>query len=267
MMNEYKITEYNCIGYGGTKTILKIDETKCVAIPNSMDGKDLIKIWPRIVSEELSVSAKVAKLNIPGVEAKKCAVDVELGNNENLSINTIEMRTFKSYVGDGLYIVDSNKPVSTTWPHDFSLWKLEDEYNWETWLKITKPLIDDIVILARNGIGLDSNMRNICLVKKGSKWHSGSDVPFEARVFVFGIGSKNHAFNWDIPSFSFRYRTMRSLIELVIFELLSPTKFCLSKEENELKEKLYIHYKPLIRIPGDSDDEYNNPQEVGCVIQ
>ncbi|CAH6419261.1 Hypothetical protein HVR_LOCUS461 [uncultured virus] len=98
----YDITDCSIIGSGGTKTIYLINENICVAVPNEVDGLSLVKVWPRIIKEELEISEKIESLGVPVLKLNRCIVKY-LGE----PLHTISSKPFESHIKDGIYIIDT----------------------------------------------------------------------------------------------------------------------------------------------------------------
>lgn len=260
----YDITGCSVIGFGGTKTIYKIDDETCVAVPNAVDGKGLINIWPRIIREELEISDTIISLGVPALKFKPCIVKYL-----DEMLPTISSKPFASYIKDGIYIIDTKNTESAQWPKDGSLQLIKgDKYDLNNWIKIIEPLVKDLITLFKNNIFLPSDARNLAFVAKGCSLHSGSDLPFEVRLWCFDFASKHKTSDiiGDKVNFSAKYRTLRSLMENVIWEELAPNSMILSPEQDKIWKDLVEHFKPQLRFEDDNDDEYNNPDMMGCII-
>ena len=262
----YDIEGKECIGQGGTKYVYLMDENTVIAVPNSMDGEELINKWPRIIEEELEISEKIDSINVPVLKLSKCKVK---WNNE--IFDTISSKPFASYVKEGIYIIDTKSINSTQWPKDGSLNLISgDKFDFDLWVKILQPVITDIVQLSKHNIFLPKDARNIAYVAKGSKLHSGSELPFEVRLWCFDFANKNGEFKMigKKVKFSEKYFLLRYILEMAVWEEVAPRESKLSKTENKLWKDLVKHFKPQIKFDDDSQEEYNNPRTMSdCCIQ
>lgn len=240
----YDINNGIHVGCGGTKTaILMKDNETVVFIPNSVDGPWLIDIWPRIIYEEFEMSELLENLGIPTLKFKLCKVKLYDGNY----LDTYSCSSFESYVKDGNYIIDVKNTKSSTWPRNNLLSLIPrdfDRMDFDYWIKILKPLIHDLDILGDNGLYLSPDTSNLVFVSKKSQWHSGSELPFEIRLFTFDFASKNSILNISNKTplkYSDIYQMLDRLVQYSVWEEFAQDKISLSEEQ-------YIFYKKLTQI-------------------
>lgn len=270
-MNEivYDISNCNCIGRGGTKTVYSVSDDTVVFIPNFTDGPYLVEMWPRIVKEEFEMSELLQKINIPTLNFTPCKV-----KTHNYCISSYSSPSFKSYKNMGNYIIDLKSTKSTTWPHDNTLRLFSndiDKNDLNIWVKILTPLLNDLDILCDNNLYLGNDTRNLVFVSKDSEWHSGSDLPFEVRLFCFDFASKNGPIDFTnrkpLKYFDV-YHMLQKLIEYTVWEELAPTEFSLTSEQKELWRKILDLCKIKLKIYDSTitDEQLNNSTEIFCII-
>ncbi len=182
-------------GCGGTKTIYYIDEPThpndskywVIATPNIIDGEQMIKyIWPRIVYEELILSSELKDLNILCLHMEKIAYTLKY-QNQDYVIAALKMRSFLSYAKDfNIAIMDVkniSQPISqTVWEELF----ISLNYSVDDLVKLLTPLVEDLNILALNGVNIGFDALNWQIQFADSKLTK----PEAIRVFMFDLTSK-----------------------------------------------------------------------------
>jgi len=194
-------------GCGGTKTIYYIDKPKntndtndtndtteqndpkywVIATPNIIDGIQMIKyIWPRIVNEELILSSELKELNIPCLHMEKIAYTLKY-QNQDYVIPILKMRSFISYAKDfNIAIMDVkniSSPISqTVWEELF----ISLNYSVDDLVQLLTPLVEDLNILALNGVNIGFDALNWQIQFADSELNK----PEAIRVFMFDLTSK-----------------------------------------------------------------------------
>ena len=238
--NIYDINIASCIGQGGTKTAYLVSNDTVAFLPNQIDGKWLIDQWPRIIDDEIKMSQLLQKFQIPTLKFTLC----QLRMTDGSLFSSYSCPSFESYEKTGNYIIDTKNSDSSRWPKDFTLSLFPPgapKMDLDLWVDVLSPLLKDLDQIADNGFRLASDTLNLVFVKKGSQWHSGSQLPFEIRLFTFDFASKRFALDLSERTplkFSQVYRMLRKLVEYAIWEELAPTKICLTTEQNEFRENL-----------------------------
>ena len=243
-MNEEKIwkvdrTKNSVLGLGGTKSVYLVDQDTAVFLPNCEDGQWLIRMWPRIVNEEMAMSQLLQEIGIPTQKLTKCLV---LFNQRALS--TYSAPTFSSYIKDGIYVIDAKNIQSIQWPNDQSLSlfpKDTDRYDVKAWMNILSSLIQDIQTLVNNRVYLGSDSLNLVFVAKGSYWHSSRDLPYEVRIFGFDFSSKSWVLdlqNRQILREGDIYSMVYRAIELAVYGEMTQRQWAADRKQSDFAKTL-----------------------------
>ena len=233
------VTGYTELGCGGTKTIYFVDDNRAVAVPNRVDGQSLIRIWDRIISDEITMTDYLESIGLLVLKLHHCTVVFD----DNLKLPSYYSYPFASYANDGLYIIDTKNLRSTQWK-DKSLFPLNvDRFDVNNWMPILELLLKDIDIIAKNKIILSSDSVNLAVVANGSKWHSGSNNLYEVRYFGFDFSSKHrelciHSENND-EKYAMKWLLNRC-IEYIVWEEFCPKAMAMAKEYTTLFEKISV---------------------------
>jgi hypothetical protein len=214
-LTKYTITSRSeCIGCGGTKTVIGVNANTCVAVPNQIDGEWLFREWPRIVTEEIAISNYLNKLEILNAGATRCVVI----DGSNREFETIRMPTFSSLVKDDIYVIDS-KNANSALPSDKSIELdmicTDNLTDIDTWLLVMGPLFQDIRTLADNGICARGDSANVAIQKNSSG-------KYVVRFFGFDFTSKrNKHQGWsDTITFSQLVKMVRALVESSVYTIV-----------------------------------------------
>lgn len=237
-MQEYDLTHgTEMLGHGGTKTVVEY-ESKAIALPNAVDGESLRDQWPRIINDEMCMSSYLTTVGIPTLSFHRCKV-----HTADYDLETIFTDPFHKLASEGTYVVDRKNTSSTMWSQkipDISLFREGvNKYDPAIWIPLIKPLVEDIKTICSRKIRLGGDAMNLAFVKHGSKHHSGSNLPFEIRIFCFDLSSKHHPLEIHStyePSFE---SILYGLIEYSVWEELCPNRYVLSKEASQLLGELY----------------------------
>ena len=235
-------------GCGGTKTIYYIensDKNWVIATPNIIDGIQMIKyIWPRIVNEELYLSSELKDLNIPCLHMEKIDYTLKY-QNQDYVIPALKMRSFLSYAKDfNIAIMDVkniSQPISqTVWEELF----ISLNYSVDDLVQLLTPLVEDLNILALNGVNVGFDALNWQIQFTDSEL----DSPKAIRVFMFDLTSKRaerHTLLWYNP-WSYeetRYKLVNHYLNNIFPQISSDTFDQIRNEtirclENKISDKL-----------------------------
>jgi hypothetical protein len=143
-------------------------------------------IWPRIVYEELILSSELKDLNIPCLHMEKIAYTLKY-QNQDYVISALKMKSFLSYAKDfNIAIMDVkniSQPISqTVWEELF----ISLNYSVDDLVQLLTPLVEDINILALNGVNIGFDALNWQIQFADSELNS----PKAIRVFMFDLTSK-----------------------------------------------------------------------------
>jgi hypothetical protein len=297
-------------------------------MPNSVDGRGLVNMWPRIISEEIEMSELFTSIGLPTLQFTRCKVGVPGGHNY---FDTYSSPSFASYKKDGNYIIDTKNIKSTIWPHDSSLSlfrplkaNLVDEETTEIpqnaeesdlqildsllhdldltgehdsscrpleansinsdstempqsveepdlnlWVQVLDSLLRDLDLVGEHGLCLSYDTLNLVFVAKGSRWHSGGQLPFEIRLFGFDFASKTHVLdlsNLTPLSYGRVYRMLSHLVEYAIWEEYEPKSFSLSKKSQELHKKLVDLCKVKLKTYDPTRNQEEEERRNECII-
>ena len=186
------------------------------------------------------MSELLQSLNIPTLKFTPCKVKL----SDDMYLDTYSSPSFEFYKQSGNYIIDTKCPKSSIWPHDNSLSLFpanDNKMDLSNWIEIITPLLNDLNILADNGLSLSSDTLNLVFVSKDSSWHSSSDSPFEIRLFGFDFASKNHKLdisNRKPLKYIQVYRMLEKFIEYSVWEELAPNDFSHSEDKVKFWEEL-----------------------------
>ncbi|AYV85226.1 MAG: hypothetical protein Satyrvirus7_20 [Satyrvirus sp.] len=261
----YDISSLKPIGFGGTKTVYKIDDDWVVFGPNKIDGEGLVQQWPRITDDEYRMSKLLKTVGVPALELNTCQIKLKDGR----TMVSNSSKSFFSYTKNGIYIIDHKDPPSSQWPCDgnMSLIEGDDKMDFGIWTDILEPVVNDILKLADSCYWFGMDAFNLAFVSKESNLHSGCKYPFEVRMFMFDFTSKHHPYNFqnrDKVSFSEKYYVFKNLVEAAVWQELAPGTVCLNNEQEKFVNKLSSHFQD--RFKNSPDDVYEPPIP-GCTIQ
>jgi len=235
----YDLSAYPIIGSGGTKTAYAINNQVVIFRPNWLDGQSLINIWHRIIHEEIQMAELLTRIGIPTLKFVLCRIKID----PDQIITTISSQSFESEVPNGMYIIDTKNSRSSTWPTDKSLSIFSpdlDPFDVNNWLGVMATYIADVKTLVQNKIFLLGDSLNLAFVSKQSKFHSGSNLPFEVRIFGFDFASKH--FTLDIkklnPDTQIINRMLARGAEFAVWEEMCPDQIIMPK-------KVHVLYKEL----------------------
>ena len=218
----YDVGGFDRIGDGGTKTIYPVEEDLVVFAPNSVDGRQLVNMWPRIVAEELRMSQIITDLGIPTLTMKKCGL--RWGASQ---LDTLCCESFASFKKDSMYVFDNKSTYSCQWPLDIGPVPTseDDEAHIKSWMAFFTPLLNDLKTLQKAGIALGGDTTNMIFCRKGSRWHSGSDIDLEARLFLFDYASKRYCLDFDtLGGDSLITDTVVSMFRRTVYNLSIPER-------------------------------------------
>jgi hypothetical protein len=180
-------------GKGGTKKVIYIDQKLgdwVLALPNG----DAVHVWPRIVSEELRLSAQLRELGIPCLEMHRVTKKND-PEQKGFEGPALKMRSFDYYRNAHNAVIMDHKNASFILPDDWNeiingeadKW-LETGISYATdrLVALLTPLANDIKTLARSCIWLPGDARNWQVVFADGDLK----VPSQIRVFLFDLTSK-----------------------------------------------------------------------------
>lgn len=266
-MHTFNIVDCKYIGGGDIKSIFLVSSDIVVTIPNGLDRQFLADTWPRIINEELELSSLLTKIGIPTLKWEKCNVIMKNGT----VLPTIMTKSFESYKNDGIYIIDTKCKNSTTWQNDGILNLIPegtDVYDFELWKKLTLPLATDINNLIINNICLVNDTLNLTFVSKDSVWHSGSDLPYEIRLFAFGLSSKSCMMTLNDRrkvSYSQSLSMLKHVCEFAIWNAIYPNSYVFNNKQ-------IVLFKQMVDYYGKNQPNYNdknidkNIDKKSCII-
>lgn len=239
-------TTFKILGCGGTKTVIGY-KNLAIALPNNVDGADLRARWPQIVSDELKMSEYLQSLGIPTLKFSECIVKTK---DSNLALETLYSQPFSEYAKGGIYIIDRKNTDSTQWSRkfpDISLFEPGvDKYSVKTWLPLFNEMLKDVLIISKNRVNLSYDSINLCFCKRGSKWHSGSELPFEIRIFCFDFGSKYGPIELNDEESVNPDRFVYFIVEYAVWEELCPEAFGMPDNIKKLYHEICNQLLPLI---------------------
>jgi hypothetical protein len=261
---ELKGEEKRC-GAGGTKSVYELpDGENVVYIPNRVDGPWLVGRWPTIMGDEMFLQQKCREIGIPCLDFKPCKLstpDNYIATSEPGICDTCYSKSFHHYTKEGVYIVDSKCGFhSSTWHKEFPkshFWGQYDDIenvfashpeinDAALWAPLFKPLVADFKLLAQHGLSFGSDAINVAFVKKGHKWHDGSDLPYVVRLFLFDLTSKHTP---DERTFtkkpaSLYHRLLSHAVEHALWEQLCPLSMFMPQPSSKLVKSIFESIVP-----------------------
>lgn len=175
MAEEY---ETHIVGCGGTKTAYQVTEDHVIYFPNEVDGKWLEDRWNIIMEDEFFASEYFQTICVPVIKFTKHHMTKENGTQ----FVTYGSESFSSMAKKGTYVVDIKKK---------SYWKSANQNkNFDEWIMTIKPLVKDVLTLAKYGVYPSYDSQNIIFITKDSEYYTQTGSDIEARIFLFDLTSK-----------------------------------------------------------------------------